>query len=64
MSSELKYFVHESSYIDEGSCIGKDTKIWHFSHIQSGAIIGDKCTIGQNVNIANNVKKYSSARAN
>ena len=50
-----KYFCHESSYIDEGAFIGMSTKIWHFSHIQSGASIGNSCTIGQNVNIANNV---------
>lgn len=52
----MDYFVHESSYIDSNVTIGKDTKIWHFSHIQTGAIIGEKCSIGQNVNIANNVK--------
>ncbi len=51
-----KYFVHSSSYVDKNVTIGIGTKIWHFSHIQSGAIIGDECTIGQNVNIANNVK--------
>ena len=45
------YFVHESSYIDEGARIGKETKIWHFSHIMSNAIIGDECSIGQNVYI-------------
>lgn len=49
------YFVHESSYIDEGVIIGKDTRIWHFCHIQSGAVIGRKCSLGQNVNISNNV---------
>lgn len=47
-----EYFVHESSYVDEGSLIGKDTKIWHFSHVMSGAVIGCNCSIGQNVNIA------------
>lgn len=52
----MDYFVHESSYIDSNVSIGYGTKIWHFSHIQSGAIIGEKCSIGQNVNIANNVK--------
>ncbi len=50
------YFVHDSSYIDENVSVGKGTKIWHFSHIQSGAVVGKKCSIGQNVNIANNVK--------
>ena len=50
------YFVHDSSYIDENVNIGEGTTIWHFSHIQSGAVVGEKCNIGQNVNIANNVK--------
>jgi len=49
------YFVHESSYIDENVTIGEGTKIWHFCHIQSGAVIGKKCSLGQNVNISNNV---------
>jgi len=52
---EKNYFVHESSYIDEGCEIGEGTKIWHFCHIQSGAKIGKKCSLGQNVNISNNV---------
>ena len=56
MKSDKDYFIHESSYLDENISIGKDTKVWHFSHIQSGAIIGENCSIGQNVNIGNNVK--------
>ncbi len=51
----MKYFSHESSFIDDGVIIGEDTKIWHFCHIQSGAVIGSKCSLGQNVNISNNV---------
>lgn len=46
------FFAHESSYIDEGACIGKGTKIWHFSHVLSGAKIGEECILGQNVNVA------------
>lgn len=53
--SDKEYFVHESSYVDEPVEIGKGTKIWHFSHVQSGTKIGEKCSIGQNVNIGNNV---------
>ncbi|MEI3518809.1 MAG: DapH/DapD/GlmU-related protein [Clostridia bacterium] len=52
----VDYFVHESSYVDEGVKIGKGTKIWHFCHIQTGAEIGEKCSFGQNVNVSNNVK--------
>ncbi len=50
-----KYFVHESSYVEDGVVIGDETKIWHFCHIQSGAKIGARTSIGQNVNISNNV---------
>lgn len=49
-------FVHPSSYLDDGAAIGEETKVWHFSHIQSGARLGRKCSIGQNVNIGNNVR--------
>lgn len=56
MDGKKGYFVHESSFIDENVEIGKDTKIWHFCHIQSGAVIGEKCSLGQNVNISNHVK--------
>ena len=52
---EQTYFVHESSYVDENVTLGHGTKIWHFSHIQSGTIMGDNCSVGQNVNVGNNV---------
>src|SRR5438309_2904152 len=58
----LPYFVHESAYADEGAEIGARTKIWHFSHVMKSARIGERCVIGQNVNIdggtliGNNVK--------
>lgn len=45
------YFVHESSYVDDGATVGKKTKIWHFSHVMPGAQIGARCSVGQNVNI-------------
>ena len=56
MKINNKYFAHESSYVDNDVCIGENTKVWHFSHIQTGAVIGKDCSIGQNVNIGNNVK--------
>src|SRR5712671_1194296 len=59
---ELPYFVHPSAYADDGAEIGARTKIWHFSHVMKGAKIGERCVVGQNVNIdggtliGNNVK--------
>lgn len=54
-SDQLPYFAHPSSYIDDDVEIGEGTKVWHFSHIQSGARIGAGCSLGQNVNVGNNV---------
>ncbi len=56
------YFVHESSYVDDGAEIGAGTKIWHFCHVMPRSRIGERCNIGQNVfvspdvTIGNNVK--------
>ena len=50
------FFVHPTSIIDDDVEIGEETKIWHFSHIQSGARIGKNCSFGQNVNVSNHVK--------
>ena len=56
------YFVHESSYVDDGAMIGAGTKIWHFCHVMPGAVIGERCNLGQNVvvmrgtRLGNNVK--------
>lgn len=47
--TDPKYFVHESSYIDEDCQIGEGTRIWHFSHVLPHTVIGNRCTIGQNV---------------
>jgi UDP-2-acetamido-3-amino-2,3-dideoxy-glucuronate N-acetyltransferase len=47
--SDQNYFVHASAFVDEGCTIGAGVKIWHFSHIMGGCIIGEGCNIGQNV---------------
>ncbi len=49
---EKDFYAHETAVIDTDCLIGKDTKIWHFSHIMSKCVIGDKCNIGQNVVIS------------
>lgn len=53
--SEKNFFVHESSYVDEPATIGEGSKVWHFSHILKGVVVGKKCNIGQNVVIGPNV---------
>ncbi len=51
----MNYFVHQSSFADEGCLVGEGTKIWHFSHVMSGAVIGSNCIIGQNVVVSSKV---------
>lgn len=50
------FFVHESSYVDEGAVIGRGARIWHFCHILPDTVIGDNCNIGQNVVIGPRVR--------
>lgn len=64
------YFVHESSFVDDGVHIGAGTKIWHFCHVLPRTTIGAKCSFGQNcvvgpdvtvgsgVKVQNNVSIY------
>lgn len=47
----MEYYVHPSSYVDDDVHIGAGTKIWHFCHVQSGAKLGERCSLGQNVNV-------------
>lgn len=49
------FFAHETAVIDPNSKIGKDTKIWHFSHIMANATVGESCNLGQNVVVSPNV---------
>ncbi|MBK8946956.1 MAG: N-acetyltransferase [Ignavibacteriae bacterium] len=55
MDANKLFYVDKYAVVDDNVEIGEGTKIWHFSHVQSGAKIGKKCVLGQNVNIANNV---------
>lgn len=55
MDSKKEFFAHETAVIDEGCIIGKNTKIWHFSHIMPNCIIGEGCNIGQNVVVSPDV---------
>lgn len=50
------YFLHPSSFVDDGVIIGDNTKVWHFSHILSGSVIGSNCSFGQNCVVGPKVK--------
>jgi UDP-2-acetamido-3-amino-2,3-dideoxy-glucuronate N-acetyltransferase len=53
--TEKGYYAHPTAVIDDGCTIGNGTRIWHFSHIMPGCIIGDSCNIGQNVVVSPDV---------
>ena len=58
----MEYFAHETAVIDQGCTIGKGTKIWHFSHLMSGCILGENCNLGQNVVVSPGVTLGSNVK--
>lgn len=52
----MNIFIHSTAIVDKGAQIGEETKIWHFTHIMPGAVIGNKCNLGQNVFVADAVQ--------
>ena len=53
--TEDSFYCHPSSFVDEGAVVGIGTKIWHFSHVMSGAVLGERCILGQNVFVSDGV---------
>lgn len=51
----MKYDAHNTAIIDTGARIGEGTRIWHWTHICDGAVIGAQCSLGQNVFVAGGV---------
>ena len=51
----MSYRVHPSAIIDDGAQIGENSRIWHFVHVCSGAVIGSDVSLGQNVFVGNKV---------
>ena len=47
-------YIHPSSVVDEGAKIGDFTSVWHFSHVEAKAVIGENCNLGQNTYVGNN----------
>ncbi len=56
MAEKSGIFVHPSACVDEGCQIGEGSKIWHFCHLMSGAVLGRSCKLGQNVFVASGVR--------
>ena len=40
--------LHATAVVDAGALIGPGTRIWHFCHVMSGAVIGSDVVLGQN----------------
>jgi UDP-2-acetamido-3-amino-2,3-dideoxy-glucuronate N-acetyltransferase len=48
--------IHPSAIVDAGATIGSDTRVWHWVHVCGGAVIGSRCSLGQNVFVGNRVR--------
>ena len=56
MSVHPTAMIHDSAYVDDGATIGAGTKVWHFCHVLGGAVIGERCSLGQNVVVMNGTR--------
>ncbi|WP_345787019.1 acyltransferase [Gemmatimonas aurantiaca] len=54
--------VHESAYVDNGAVIGANSRVWHFAHVLGGAVVGARCSLGQNVVVMNKVTIGDNAK--
>jgi UDP-2-acetamido-3-amino-2,3-dideoxy-glucuronate N-acetyltransferase len=55
MAEQSGYWAHETAIVDAGATIGPASRIWHWAHVCAGAVIGARCSLGQNVFVANKV---------
>lgn len=62
MDEANTFYAHPTAVIDEGCTIGNGTRIWHFSHIMPGCVIGENCNIGQNVVVSPDVVLGSNVK--
>lgn len=58
------YFSHKTSIIEKQAKVGKNTKIWHYTHIEKTAEIGSDCNIGQNCYVAGKVGNHCRLQNN
>lgn len=55
-------FIHPTAIVDDGATLGAETKVWHFSHVMSGAVIGARCSLGQGVFVGGRVRVGDGVR--
>ena len=51
----MDVFIHDTAIVDIGAKIGQGSRVWHWVHISGNAVIGEKCSFGQNVFVGNKV---------
>lgn len=55
-------YIHPTATVEKPYKIGEGTKIWHYSHVMSGAEIGRNCHLGQNVFVGRTAKIGSGVK--
>lgn len=54
--------IHQTAIIEEGAQIGDFSAVWHFSHVEAHAVIGENCNLGQNVYVGNDAVVGNACR--
>ena len=56
MTQNAGITIHPTALVDDGATIGPGCRIWHWVHISAGAVVGERCSFGQNVFVGNRVR--------
>lgn len=55
MTDQPAYYAHPTAVLDAGCRVGAGCRIWHFTHVAAEAVLGEDCSLGQNVFVADGV---------
>ncbi len=42
-------YIHPTATVNKQARLGGFSKVWHYSHVDKGAVVGENCNLGQNV---------------
>ena len=58
----MKNYIDKTAIVEDRVTTGEGTKIWHWVHVISGAVIGNNCVLGQNVFVGGKARLGNNVR--
>ncbi|MEP2446767.1 MAG: DapH/DapD/GlmU-related protein [Balneola sp.] len=58
----MKSYIDKTAIVEDRVTIGEGSKIWHWVHVISGAVLGENCVLGQNVFVGGKARLGNNVR--